>query len=175
MNKIKRLSVYDIALIAVFMAVISVCSFITVPFAIPFTMQVFGVFFAVGILGGKKGAICVLAYLLLGFLGAPIFSGFQGGFQKLMEPTGGFLVGFLVSAVVSGFLVDKLKPTFLSFLLSFFTGLAVCYVCEVIWLVLFLSFDFIAAFLLVAPFVIPDFLKIIIAAFLSVKLRKFVR
>ncbi|MBQ9746335.1 MAG: biotin transporter BioY, partial [Clostridia bacterium] len=68
---------------AMFTAIIALCSLITVPFAVPFTMQTFGVFFALLALGGKRGACAVTAYILLGLAGLPVFSGFQGGVAVL--------------------------------------------------------------------------------------------
>ena len=64
----------DIVYTAVFASVIAVCALITVPFAVPFTMQTFGVFFALLMLGGKRGFYAVLVYTLLGLVGLPVFS-----------------------------------------------------------------------------------------------------
>ena len=74
-----RWSTRDMAYIAVFVAVMAVCSWISIPTAIPFTLQTMGVFLAVGLLGGKRGTIAVLAFILLAAVGAPVLSGFHGG------------------------------------------------------------------------------------------------
>lgn len=173
--KLQQLSAYDIAVVSVFVAVISVCSFLTVPFAIPLTMQVFGVFLSIGMLGMKKAVFCVLTYVLLGLTGAPVYSNFQGGVQVLLGQTGGFIVGFVLAALVSGFLIDKaadkFKPVFLSMLL----GLFICYICGILWLIVGFSFDFKSAIVLNAPLFIFDVLKIALAAVLSLRLRKYVR
>ncbi|MBQ8869100.1 MAG: biotin transporter BioY [Oscillospiraceae bacterium] len=173
--KSKRLSVYDIAIISVFVAVISVCSFVTVPLAVPFTMQVFGVFLAVGLLGTKRAVACVVAYLLLGMAGVPVFSNFQGGAQVLFGQTGGFLVGFALSAFISGVLIRKLKDGFVTVFFAMFVGLLACYFCGVLWLLIGFSFDFKAAIILTAPLFAFDIVKIALAAALSIRLKKYVR
>ena len=173
--KLTRLSVYDIALISVFVAVIAVCSLITIPLGIPFTMQIFGVFLAIGVLGAKRSVVCVTAYLFLGAVGAPVFSSFQGGLHVLIGQTGGFLIGFVLSAIIMGLLIKragcKLVVTFLSMLV----GLLVCYVCGILWLVTAYRFELLAAVAICAPLVVFDIIKVAFASAFSIKLRKFVR
>ena len=70
---------YDIVLTGVMAVLIAVCSWISVPTAVPFTLQTFGVFMAVLVLGGKRGTLAVLVYVLLGAAGLPVFAGFTGG------------------------------------------------------------------------------------------------
>ena len=69
----------DLAYTALFTVLLAVCAWITVPLTVPFTLQTFGVFAALGVLGGRRGTYAVAAYLLLGLMGLPVFSGFQGG------------------------------------------------------------------------------------------------
>ncbi|MBQ1422124.1 MAG: biotin transporter BioY, partial [Firmicutes bacterium] len=99
-----RLDTGDLALVALFAAVMAVCSWITVPAAVPFTLQTMGVFLAVGLLGGKRGTISVLVYLFLGAIGLPVFSGFAGGLGYMMGATGGYIIGFLFSALIMWFM-----------------------------------------------------------------------
>ena len=72
------LNTKDIAMIAVCSAVMAICSWISIPAAIPFTLQTFGVFLTIGLLGGRNGNLSVLVYLLLGAVGLPVFAGFSG-------------------------------------------------------------------------------------------------
>ena len=65
--------------IALGVVLITVCSWISIPMAVPFTLQTFAVFTVCGMLGGRRGTISVLIYILLGLLGIPVFSGFMGG------------------------------------------------------------------------------------------------
>ena len=80
---------YDLVYIGVFAVLMAVCSWISIPTAVPFTLQTFGVFMAVGVLGGKKGTASVGLYLLLGVLGVPVFAGMTGGIGVLLGTTGG--------------------------------------------------------------------------------------
>ena len=72
-----KLSPADMVLIALFAVLIAVCAWISIPSAIPFTLQTFGLFAALGVLGGKRGTLTVLVYLLLGLMGIPVFSNFR--------------------------------------------------------------------------------------------------
>ena len=92
----------DLTKIALFVAVLTVSAYITVPFVIPFTMQTFAVFLACFMLGGVKAFVAILVYVLLGAIGLPVFPGFKGGAGALLGPTGGYIVGFLFSALVYG-------------------------------------------------------------------------
>ena len=64
-----RMRTVDMAYIALFAVVMAVCAWISIPAAVPFTLQTFGVFLAVGVLGGKRGTVAVTLYLLLGRAG----------------------------------------------------------------------------------------------------------
>ena len=85
---------------AVMAALITVCAWITIPTVVPFTLQTFAIFLAVGVLGGKLGSLAVGVYLLMGAVGLPVFSGFSGGLGSFAGVTGGYLVGFLLIALV---------------------------------------------------------------------------
>lgn len=99
-TEIKGSKTYDMVYIAVFAVIMAICSWISIPAQVPFTLQTFGVFVAVGVLGGKRGTLAVLVYILLGALGIPVFAGFQGGMGILLGTTGGYIVGFLFSSLV---------------------------------------------------------------------------
>ena len=90
----------DLAYTALFTVLLAVCAWITVPLTVPFTLQTFGVFAALGTLGGRRGTYAVAAYLLLGLAGLPVFSGFRGGPGVLLGTTGGYILGFLASALL---------------------------------------------------------------------------
>ncbi len=78
----------DIVFIGIFAALIAICSWISIPTTVPFTLQTMGVFTAVGLLGGKRGSLAVLVYILLGLVGLPVFAGFSGGVGVLFGTTG---------------------------------------------------------------------------------------
>ena len=83
-----RSKTLDMVYIALFAVLIAICSWISIPATVPFTLQTFGVFVAVGTLGGKRGSLSVLIYLLLGAIGIPVFAGFQGGLGIILGNTG---------------------------------------------------------------------------------------
>ena len=79
-QKLKSFSLIDTALVGMMAAFICVCSLITIPGPVPFTMQLFGVYCALGFLGGRNGTLSVVIYILLGLVGLPVFAGFKSGF-----------------------------------------------------------------------------------------------
>ena len=90
----------DLAYIALMAALIALCAWISVPLGpVPFTMQTFGIFAALGLLGGRRGTLAFLIYLLLGIVGLPVFSGFSAGAGVLFGATGGYLLGYLAAAL----------------------------------------------------------------------------
>ena len=94
-------STRDLAYIALFAVLIAICSWIAIPILqVPYTLQTFAVFLAVGVLGGKRGTLAVLVYILLGAVGVPVFAGFTGGLGVLLGTTGGYILGFLCTALL---------------------------------------------------------------------------
>lgn len=102
----------DLAYIALMAALIALCAWISVPLGpVPFTMQTFGIFAALGLLGGRRGTLAFLIYLLLGIVGLPVFSGFSAGAGVLFGATGGYLLGYLAAALLFWGLTAKLGQT----------------------------------------------------------------
>ncbi len=162
------MKIKDLTRIALFVAIMIICSYLTVPFAVPFTLQTLGVFLAVLVLGKNKGSLAILIYLLLGVCGVPVFSGMKGGITAFLTPTGGYLVAFFISGYVSGFLLEKTGRKFISCI----TGLVICYICAYFWCFMFYPIK--GIFLtMIAPFIIPDILKISIAVYISNKLKAY--
>ena len=145
-----RSKTYDIVYIAVFAVIMAICSWISIPMTVPFTLQTFGVFMAVGVLGGKRGSLAVLVYILLGAIGVPVFAGFSGGLGILLN------------------------------ILSMVVGLIVCYAMGTIWFMVVYTRTSGAVGLgtvlgwCVIPFIIPDLVKIALAFVLSRRVRKLV-
>ena len=104
----KLLRPIDMAYIGMFTALITVCSWISIPTTIPFTLQTFAVFLTVALIGTKRSFISVIIYILLGAVGLPVFSGFKGGVGALLGPTGGYIIGFLFTALITGLILDKI-------------------------------------------------------------------
>ena len=101
-NTRRGFSLRDMALCSLFAAILAVSAWLTIPGEVPFTLQTFGVFAALGLLGGKRGTIALALYLILGAVGLPVFAGFRGGFGVLLGTTGGYIFGFLLSGLYIG-------------------------------------------------------------------------
>jgi len=115
-------------LCSLFAALIAVCAWISIPvFDIAFTLQTLAIFLSLGLLGGKRGSVAVALYLLLGAVGMPVFSGFQGGIGVLAGVTGGYLWGFLLAALIFWALERFGK------LPAMIAGQLVCYLCGSLW------------------------------------------
>lgn len=114
-------------------ALIALCAWIAVPGAVPFTMQTFGVFAALSVLGGKRGTAAVAVYLGLGLLGLPVFSGFRGGPGALLGATGGYIMGFLALALTVWGLERLLGRSLWAQAAAMTLGLLVCYAFGTAW------------------------------------------
>ena len=172
---------YDLVLIALFVALMAICAWITIPAAVPFTMQTFGVFLALLLLGGKRGAICMAVYLLLGAVGVPVFSGFRGGVSALVGSTGGYLVGFIVSALLMWALTGFARRNCWTLAVALAVSLLACYAFGTVWFVVVsvragkaMTFGTALSFC-VLPYILPDAAKIWLAYFLSKRLKRFVK
>lgn len=101
--KASALSVRTLTLTAVMAAVLCVLGPLSVPVGpIPLSLATLVIYLSVYLLGWKWGTVSVLVYLLIGMAGVPVFSGFAGGLGRLLGPTGGYLVGYLPLAALSG-------------------------------------------------------------------------
>lgn len=104
-----KLKINDLSQIALFAALTAVGAFIKIPFPfVPFTLQTFFVALAGVLLGAKKGMLSQLLYVLIGLFVAPVFTK-GGGIDYVLEPTFGYLIGFIISAYVIGLLMERLK------------------------------------------------------------------
>ena len=159
----------DMAYIALFAALIAICAWISIPTAVPFTLQTFGVFCAVGLLGGKRGTLAVLVYIALGAIGLPVFAGFKGGLSALLGATGGYIVGFVLSALVYWLVTKLLGDHVWSAALGMALGLLVCYAFGTAWFMSVYARGTGAIGLTTAlgwcvfPFLLPDAIKIALA------------
>lgn len=163
---------------ALFAVIITICSYITIPFTIPFTLQTLGIFLTLLLLGGKRGTLSVTLYLLLGCIGVPVFSGFRGGIGVLLSNTGGYIAGFLLVAFIYWACTALFGNKFPVKLLSLLLGLFFCYLFGTLWFYFGYTnveqSDSVWSILLVCvvPFLIPDFIKLGIALSLAKILQK---
>lgn len=168
----------DIVFIGIFAALIAICSWISIPTTVPLTLQTMGVFTAVGLLGGRRGSLAVLIYILLGLVGLPVFAGFKGGVGVIFGTTGGYIVGFLASALLMWGMESTCGRGKIALAVSMVLGLAVCYAIGTLWFMVVYARTSGAVGLgtvlgwCVIPFIIPDLIKIGIALFLTERFRK---
>ena len=127
------MKVKEITFTALMAAVCCILGPLSIPIGtVPISLTVVSVYLCVFALGTKFGTIAYVIYLLLGAAGLPVFSQFQGGVSKLVGPTGGYLIGFVIMAVITGLFID---------MASHFSG-AKKYLLQVVGMVFgFLPFD----------------------------------
>jgi len=171
-------NVLKISVVGLSVALLTVCAWISIPVgAVPITLQMFAVFAIAGLLDLKMGVLSMTSYLLLGAVGVPVFANFKSGVAVLQGATGGYIIGMLISIIIVNlFKYIKIKP-FVCLIVGMITGLILCYIFGTIWFYFIFaktgSSKTIAEILSICvfPFVIPDIIKIVLAAVLVDRLR----
>ena len=109
---------------------------IPLPFTpVPITAQTFAVLLVGASLGWMLGAASLLLYWLVGLAGAPVYAEQHGGWETFMGPTGGYLIGFVLAAAVTGYLAQRRwDRRFSSSVTAMLTGSVVIYACGLPWL-----------------------------------------
>ncbi|MGI6028600.1 MAG: biotin transporter BioY [Candidatus Heteroscillospira sp.] len=159
----------EAAYIALMTALIAICAWISIPTAVPFTMQTFAVFVAAGLLGAKRSALAIIVYMLLGAAGLPVFNGMQGGMGILLGKTGGYIVGFIFLALIEGWTAQKFRGNSAALFVSMLLGTAVCYAFGTVWFMqVYMSSTGAVGLMTVLgwcvfPFIIPDICKMLLA------------
>lgn len=127
----KKLSVRDLCLVGVFVALTAVMAQISIPMplGVPMTMQTFAISLAGLLLGARKGFAAGLVYVLLGAVGAPVFAGFRGGLGALLGPTGGFLLSFPLMAWLIGLGAEKRASRKMAPVWGLLAGTSANYLC----------------------------------------------
>ena len=171
------MKIRNMILCGLFAALLALCAWISLPAAgVIFTLQTFGIALTLLLLGGKRGTIAVVVYLLLGIVGLPVFTGFQGGLGTLLNVTGGYIVGFLAWALLY-WLITTVAPQ--KKILAMVAGLLICYGFGTFWFyTLYLqggSAMGLGAFLLkcLVPYLLPDAAKLSLAFLLATRLKRF--
>lgn len=182
---------YNIVLESICAALITVCSWISLNIMdIPFTLQTFGILLVLYTIGGRRGTISIVIYLLLGLVGVPVFAGFKSGPAALMGPTGGFIIGFLVCSLIYWLLDSKLfarmkvQSSSRRMIISVVEGVIfelVLYVFGVSWFMFVYTRNTGAIGIMavlsmcVFPFLIPDAAKLVLAAATSLRTVRIVK
>ena len=144
---------------------------------IPLTFATFVIYMAGGVLGKKQAAVAVAVYILLGAFGLPVFSGFSGGFGRVVGPTGGYLVGYIPLAYLSGlFTENETAPVRRGAVrggLGMILGTVALYVLGTAWFMIYNRTPLIPALsACVLPFLPGDAAKIAASALLAPIIRR---
>ena len=161
----RRIDVKTMSTVAVMTALCCILGPLSIPIGpVPVSLTVVSAYLCAYVLGSKKGSIAFLLYLLVGFIGVPVFSSFTGGPAKLFGPTGGYLIGFIFMIIITGIAVERFtaKKAYMH-VIAMVLGLAVCYLFGTVWFCIQMNYTFGAALAVcVYPFLIFDAIKIII-------------
>lgn len=174
----KQFNTKTLALIGVMTAVICIMGPLSVQLPVspvPISLGTLAIYFVIYVLGMKKAAISCCVYLLTGFVGIPVFTGFTSGPAKLLGPTGGYLIGYIFMALICGFVIDRTNNVFLCFL-GMILGTAVLYTFGSLWLAYQAGKTFLEALAIGAlPFILGDLAKIVIAMIAGAQIKKQLR
>lgn len=174
-----KISTQDMVLCGVFTTLIAVGAFIKVPIpVVPFTLQFLFTMLAGLLLGGRKGALSVGVYILLGLVGLPVFAE-GGGFWYILKPSFGYLLGFMLAAYVTGRMVERNGRLSTGWVMAVnFLGLFIVYAAGMIYYYVICNYVidtpiaigplFLYCFVLAVP---GDICLCILAAILTVRVR----
>jgi biotin transport system substrate-specific component len=172
--KIKTTEMTVAALFTALMCVLSQIA-VSVPFAaIVFNLGYVGIFLAGSLQKPRAAFLSIFAYVLLGAVGLPVFAGFKGGIGAVLGPTGGFIIAYAFAAFLISLLCSFAKnKNFPVILLSMFAGAILCYIIGIFWYMIYAKTTLPLAFAAVcAPFILPDAVKAIAAAAVSIAVIK---
>ena len=176
-DKAGGIKTLDMVYIAISAALIAVCSWISIPTTVPFTLQTFAVFFVLLALGGRRGTIAAVVYVLLGAVGLPVFAGFKGGIGALLGNTGGYILGFILMGLIYMLITKIMGEKTVVTIIALVIGLAVCYAFGTAWFMYVYMRDTGAVGVMtvlswcVIPFLLPDLLKMALAFVISKRVR----
>ena len=174
----KRTDIKSLTFTAMMAALCCIIGPLSIPLGeVPVSLQVLAVYLCVFALGMKLGTISVGLYLLLGFLGLPVFAGYSGGIKSLLGPTGGYIVGFAFTAFVMGFVMEHIRVENKAAkvavqILAMVCGLAVCYLFGTLWFMYVMKMGLVESLTLcVMPFLLFDAIKMVMAVIMGNALR----
>lgn len=170
----KKISIYQITTCAIFTALMCIMGPLSVQIGpIPVSLTNLVIYLSVYLLGTKKSTISYVVYMLLGAVGLPVFSGFQGGLQKLAGPTGGYLIGFIFICLIGGIALKLSKANPVITGIGFVIGTIVTYTFGTVWFVYQIKCGIgYALTVCVYPFIPFDLAKIVIASIVGLAVRE---
>ena len=165
--KNKNSNIFSLTEIAICTSLLCISAYLIIPLPmIPITLQFFAIVLTSLLLKPSHTLACVSLYIMLGLIGLPVFSGGKSGFGALLSPTGGFIIGFLISA----FLISLLKGNKLirNIIVSVFCGIIPTYIFGLGFFMIFTDSDLFTAVTSVGiVFILIDIAKCIFASILA--------
>lgn len=160
-------------LTALFAAIIGILAQVTIPLPlVPITGQTLAIGLAATILGSRYGTISILVYLGMGAIGIPVFAQMSSGLGSLVGPTGGYLIGFIPTAFVIGYYLEKTSFTVVQAIIANIIGMFVALFMGTVWLKFAAELSWTAAFAGgFAPFIIVGIIKAVLAAWIGIIVR----
>lgn len=180
-KKKEKLKTLDIVYIGLSAALIAICSWISIPMTVPITLQTMGICLVSSLFGMKRGTLATVVYIILGAVGVPVFQGFTSGVGIIAGSTGGYIIGFVFTALIVGFVSDKCNGKLIPLIISMVIGILVCYAFGTAWFAVVYAKENTPATIgtilgwCVIPFLLPDAVKIVIASILTNRLKRFVK
>ena len=159
---------------ALFAAIIGILAQVTIPLPlVPITGQTLAIGLAARILGARYGTLSILVYLGIGAVGIPVFAQMSGGLASLFGPTGGYLFGFIPTAFVIGYYLEKMGFTFMNAIIANILGMFVALTFGTVWLKIFAELSWAGAFAGgFIPFVLVGVIKAVLAAWIGISVRQ---
>lgn len=169
----RSIQTYAMVSTALMTAVTCILAPLSVPIGpVPISFTNLAIYLSLYLLDWKRGTLSYFLYLLIGFAGLPVFSGFTGGVAKLAGPTGGYIVGFIPMAIIAGIVIDHCQKRWIQ-LLGMIVGTAICYALGTAWFCMQAGYTVSAALAVcVFPFIPADLIKMLIAMTIGPEIRK---
>ena len=173
-QNVQRISTKTMTLAAMMTAVTCVLAPFSIPIGpVPISLTNLVIYFGLYLLGTRKELLSYIVYLLIGFAGIPVFSGFTGGAGKLLGPTGGYLIGFIFMVLAAGPFIEKSGGRPLASVTGMILGTAICYALGTVWFCIEADYKLVPALMLcVIPFLPGDAVKIAVAAILGPQIKR---
>jgi len=172
-----RISTRDMVFTALFAAVLCAIAPFSIPIGpIPLSFATLVIYLAAGALDWRYGTLAVILYVMLGAVGAPVFSNFEGGFHKVVGVTGGFIIGYIPCAIATGLISYIFRHKLWAYIIGMVTGTFLLYTCGTAWFMLQTGSSLaVSLALCVTPFLPGDAIKIVIACVIVTQLRRALR
>ena len=176
-NKESQFNVRDMVNVSLCTAVLCICAPYSINIGpVPFSFTTLIIYLTALSLGLSNSMRCIVLYIILGAIGLPVFSGFQGGFHKVAGLTGGFIIGYIPLTYASSVFSVITENKRIYELIGMIAGTVLLYTCGTAWFIVQSGARIDTAFkLCVAPFLIGDSFKITVAYSLAPKLRAIIR